>query len=862
LELALSLQGQKGDPSLISQALGAVGLFGYEERKINELSGGQRQRVAIARALIKDPKVILADEPTGALDSESSLEVLHLLKHLSEDKLVIVVTHDQEFASEFGDRIITFKDGAVSEDKQLHETENTQQNPSKLHFKKAHLPLINSLKMALSSCGSKPVKLAISILLTSIAFTFLGVAASAARFNEEASGVKALRYSNNNFVRIRKGYDEYDPDSKTSSSAWMPLGNEDIKALNEKSDLHFEGRLANHEIPLHNNYAGDENHAFLYYPKEAIDIYPSDAVPSNFSLLSGRWPEQQGEACITVRELEGFEHFGYQIYDLAQNKEIVTPANEINAQTILGKVLTGHSNSLASYTIVGVVDTHFDGAPYASLKAIDDSGSTDVKGTDVYLSGALAGRNHSSFDTVLFTLRPDESFYPRDNHFYLERSTATVFLKDKASGGGTAFDCGHEFVDSQPFTFANGKKGLASNEVLVSDYDFAKFLSKDPIPLASTLISKYSAIVAEGNRLYGTNYRPTPYGEAPANVQDLFASFRAYETLAFAQQHFAEASAAGFPFSRYGAPAENATADDNLRAFQSFVWTYCLAPEPTSEIELITSWRQAFVPFFTQEVTDAISGNESVIFQGTNATLALTKMASDSSDYVDVQVVGFYVPTGDFIGGNFDSGSLVVSDELAAKYLPYRFDYFDSAVAYLPLENDALKKVASTYMRDQEIQSTGESYSIISDPLASVHNAKLASQGYGLMLLWAGAIMLFFAILLFANLISTSIGARQKEIGILRALGARSLDIYWIYGFESLIVALVCVIVSSSLTFLVCSLLNRSLMSVVVPVAYFNPDALVVLLLFGSAVLTAFVSSFIPAYRAAKKPPVEAIRSL
>jgi putative ABC transport system permease protein len=130
------------------------------------------------------------------------------------------------------------------------------------------------------------------------------------------------------------------------------------------------------------------------------------------------------------------------------------------------------------------------------------------------------------------------------------------------------------------------------------------------------------------------------------------------------------------------------------------------------------------------------------------------------------------------------------------------------------------------------------------------------------MLLWAGAIMLFFAILLFANLISTSIGARQKEIGILRALGARSLDIYWIYGFESLIVALVCVIVSSSLTFLVCSLLNRSLMSVVVPVAYFNPDALVVLLLFGSAVLTAFVSSFIPAYRAAKKPPVEAIRSL
>jgi putative ABC transport system permease protein len=98
LELALSLQGKESDPSLISQALAEVDLSGYEERKVNALSGGQRQRVAIARALIKNPKVILADEPTGALDSESSLEILHLLKRLSEEKLVIVVTHDQEFA--------------------------------------------------------------------------------------------------------------------------------------------------------------------------------------------------------------------------------------------------------------------------------------------------------------------------------------------------------------------------------------------------------------------------------------------------------------------------------------------------------------------------------------------------------------------------------------------------------------------------------------------------------------------------------------------------------------------------------------------------------------------------------------------
>jgi ABC-type lipoprotein export system ATPase subunit len=862
LELALSLQGKESDPSLISQALAEVDLSGYEERKVNALSGGQRQRVAIARALIKNPKVILADEPTGALDSESSLEILHLLKRLSEEKLVIVVTHDQEFAQEFGDRIITFKDGKITEDKIIHETKKSLQNPTGLQWQKAHLRFSNSLKMALSSCVSKPVKLVISILLTSIAFTFLGVSASAARFDAEASGMKALKYTNNNFVQMRKGYDTYDAEQKRYSSLSMPLGKKDLEALDSKTGLHFEGRTANQEIPLHNNYAGDASHTYIYYPKEAVDVYPVDALPSDFPLVSGRLPQAQGEACITLRELEAFEHFGYQIYDLVTDKEIVTPASEINAQSILGKVLTGHSNSLTSYTIVGVVDTHFDGTPYASLKALDDAGSATIAGSDVYLSGALTTRNESSFDTVLFTLRRAESSYQRNNRFYLNRLDSFATLKDEATQRYAGFDCGHEFVQDQPFVFANGKSSLAFNEVLVSDFDFAKFLSEDPLTLSSALSSKYSAIVTEGNRLYGTSLRPAPYGEDPTSVQDLFGTFRAFETLAFAQQHLAEATSANFPFARFGAPAEKATSDDNLRAFQSFVWTHCLAPEPTSDVELITPWRQAFVSFFNQEIATALAGYESTLFQGGKAALTIGDSISTSVAFTDIRVVGFYVPTGDFIGDNFDTGSLVISDELAAAYLPYRFAYFDSAVAYLSSDEGKIRQVVASFMEDREHPSIGEGYAINSAPLGTVYNAKQTSRGYGIVFLWVGSILLFFAILLFANLIATSINARQKEIGILRALGARSLDIYGIYGFESVIVAFACALFSSVATFVACALINRAFMSVTLPVAYFNPDALVVLLLFGSALLTAFVASFIPAFRTAKKPPVEAIRSL
>lgn len=98
IELALELQGIKERERLVSKALANVGLTGYEFRTIGELSGGQKQRVAIARALVKSPQIILADEPTGNLDSATSDEIYKLLKYISKDKLVIVVSHDTESA--------------------------------------------------------------------------------------------------------------------------------------------------------------------------------------------------------------------------------------------------------------------------------------------------------------------------------------------------------------------------------------------------------------------------------------------------------------------------------------------------------------------------------------------------------------------------------------------------------------------------------------------------------------------------------------------------------------------------------------------------------------------------------------------
>ena len=118
VRLALTLSGISKRESLkrAKRALKDVGLIDHIEKLPAQLSGGQMQRVAIARALVNDPDILLADEPTGALDSETSLQIMDLLKKIASSKLVIMVTHNPELASKYATRIITLKDGQITSD--------------------------------------------------------------------------------------------------------------------------------------------------------------------------------------------------------------------------------------------------------------------------------------------------------------------------------------------------------------------------------------------------------------------------------------------------------------------------------------------------------------------------------------------------------------------------------------------------------------------------------------------------------------------------------------------------------------------------------------------------------------------------
>ena len=133
VELALTISGvsKSERKRLAKEALEKVGLGNQFHKKPNQMSGGQMQRVAIARALINNPDILLADEPTGALDSETSIQVMELLKEIAKDKLVIMVTHNPELAEEYATRIVRIKDGQLTDDSDPYTPEQaTEIKPS------------------------------------------------------------------------------------------------------------------------------------------------------------------------------------------------------------------------------------------------------------------------------------------------------------------------------------------------------------------------------------------------------------------------------------------------------------------------------------------------------------------------------------------------------------------------------------------------------------------------------------------------------------------------------------------------------------------------------------------------------------
>ncbi len=158
VELALTISGidKEERRRRAQQALAEVGLSDQSHKKPNQLSGGQMQRVAIARALVNNPDIVLADEPTGALDSETSVQVMELLKKVAEDRLVVMVTHNPELAQQYATRIVKLRDGKIqSDDNPLDLGAALQEETRHQNMGKTFMSFFTSLSLSFNNLKTK-----------------------------------------------------------------------------------------------------------------------------------------------------------------------------------------------------------------------------------------------------------------------------------------------------------------------------------------------------------------------------------------------------------------------------------------------------------------------------------------------------------------------------------------------------------------------------------------------------------------------------------------------------------------------------------------------------------------------------------
>ena len=156
VELALTIAGisKKEKAKLALDALEKVGLKEQAHKKPNQLSGGQMQRVAIARALVNNPSIVLADEPTGALDTKTSIQVMDLLKEVAKDRLVVMVTHNPELAKEYANRIVNLKDGVIVNDSNPYSGHESGLE-SGTNLPPAHMSFLTALSLSFNNLLSK-----------------------------------------------------------------------------------------------------------------------------------------------------------------------------------------------------------------------------------------------------------------------------------------------------------------------------------------------------------------------------------------------------------------------------------------------------------------------------------------------------------------------------------------------------------------------------------------------------------------------------------------------------------------------------------------------------------------------------------
>lgn len=905
IALALELQGKPKDKEKIKALLKEVDLADYAKRKPNTLSGGQKQRIAIARALIKDPQIIMADEPTGALDSATGKQVFDTLKKLSESRLVIVVSHDREFAEAYGDRIVELEDGKIISDvikhavppkniddnmsilndetmmikngshlsdknvkdikKFLSDTEgdiiitrgskqialfkkanritedgaseaffNTKDNEVKTReytaeesqFIRSRLPIRKAIKIGSSGLKLKPLRLFFTIFLSFVAFTLFGLFSTLMTYSPREVAASTFVESGENFISVGKEYQVRSVNSSGSIlgqySKTARFSEEDVDEFAEKFGNQTFGTYQINDINI-GNFNKQVNSA--YYKKYFHHFTEVKNGTHSIQMARGTYPNATNEIAISTFMLDVLKQTGIILYNEDGNKidaegnisatDVTLDIDEFN---ILGKYLLLNlkdslGNGTKTFKIVGIFDSGEVPENYQELKEENNGENQDY---------ILQYQFENWYDSSLASLAiVNDDFFEKYGIIYTTGFTWVYEFDFLESNSEINFT----FGDDSGLTSFYGAKVYDSKAYFIPEFIGAK---KDTLDAKEVIVpaSKISEVmerkaIAEHDKLLSDGQSLGDAGSA----FDEYEKYRTVLSIANGENYF--------------------DPDTNTQI------------TPTKDE--ITTARATLKEMFQEDYP-----------QGMPIQLAVGERSSE-----EYKIVGYY-----FIGDNVNTvEGLYVSSDLYNKlsiqqnmapsqreetnYVePEGAKYNNIFVPYDGTMTSFYKLYDICGIEHMNIE-TDVFYTITSPLYESIESVNNIAEMLSAVFLWVGIVFAIFAALLLFNFISMSISNKRKEIGILRAVGARGTDVFKIFFAESGIIVGICLILSLIGTAVLCSVLNgilRNSVGLIVTIFVFGVPS--ILLMIVLSLVVAFISTFLPVYFAAKKKPVDSIRAL
>lgn len=321
--LSLNIAGKpkKESIKLAKKVLKDVGLENYIKKKPKELSGGQMQRVAIARALVTNPDIILCDEPTGALDSQTSIQIMELLKKISKEKLVIMVTHNVTLANKYSDRVIALNDGVITYDTSPYEVENY--SLKKIKNKRKTMNKFTSLSLSFNNLLTKKSRTLLTSFAGSIGIIGIALVLSLSKGTQKyINKIEKNTFSKypisimESYIDYQNMFDKEKESCKNSSICSINDLSNNVVNDNKINSMSKFSNILKQNYENINNYTLDINYNYninlnIYKDNKMIEnssLYFKEFLNNNspllkeYTLIYGKLPEKYNEIVIVTDE--------------------------------------------------------------------------------------------------------------------------------------------------------------------------------------------------------------------------------------------------------------------------------------------------------------------------------------------------------------------------------------------------------------------------------------------------------------------------------------------------------------------------------------------------------------------------------